>query len=94
VSIRCGYHDERKRRCRLKDNHAGECSFMKQHIELEAYLRDQMEEGKHAFRIVPRKAEGGKLVVYIHPRNADGDSRDFEVGGNSVQDVTKWFPES
>ncbi len=66
----------------------------KQHIELEAYLRNQMEDGKHEFRIVPRKAEGGKLMVYIHPLGTDGDSRDFEVDGNAVQDCTRWLPES
>jgi len=63
----------------------------KQHIELEAYLREQMEGGKHEFRIVPRKADGGKLVVYIHPLGRDGDSRDFEVDGNAVQDCTRWL---
>lgn len=50
----------------------------------EQYLHAEIEEGKIDFRIRAQKNANGHVEFYIHPLDKNGDTRDYEVAGDTV----------
>lgn len=64
------------------------------HTTFGQYLLDESESGHTEFRVViENRNSDGSVKIYIHPFGKDGDSRNFEVSGIIIIDVTKWLPE-
>lgn len=53
----------------------------------ETYLTDAAHAGVIDHRLRMQRGKDGKVQFYIHPDGVDGDTRDFEVQGNSLYEV-------
>ena len=51
---------------------------------LESYLRNGTKNGAYDYAIRATEDESGNVQFYIHPQNADGDTIDYKVTGNSL----------
>lgn len=51
---------------------------------LEQYLKEQLKNGIIDHDIRASLNDDGNVTFYIHPRNANGDTLDFIVGGNEL----------
>jgi len=58
---------------------------MKKWTTLEMYFRRAVATGLIDFAIRAECKEDGRVVFYIHPANASGETADFEVNENRVQ---------
>ncbi len=54
-------------------------------MTLEEYLRDTFERGGTIDHAVRAHVDGERVTFYIHPHDADGNTMDFVVSGNTLR---------
>lgn len=61
-----------------------EMTSAKKGVNIEPYLRAEMEKGSFDFRLVPRIGADGRVYIYIHPFGRDGETMDYEASDDQL----------
>ncbi len=54
-------------------------------VTFEEYLTREAERGHIDHALRASISDEGRVTFYVHPMNADGDTRDYLVSGNSLR---------